>query len=129
MKKGLKKSLIITLSCLFLTVLLALCIIPFIQNGIDNLKASQTEPTYVENINNSVTTEFATEGLGSFRSTAYYSTYNEWKKQYNVVQLDNELAFQITQNTINSNPSITFLPQGGIDGDTAAVIEKNETLN
>ena len=120
-----KKGLIITLISLFSILVLCICIVPLIENHIENTRNSNSVITDVDDINSNYSGISELEGLGSFRKTAYYNTYNTWKQTYDVIDLNNPLTYKVDDTTKTLNPSITFDKDGA---DDIAKVNKNNSI-
>ena len=120
-----KKGLIITIISLFSIILLCLCVVPLVENHLENTRNSNSVITNVDDINSQYTGISELEGLGSFRKTAYYNTYNTWKQTYEVVDLSSPLVSSLDATTKINNPGITFQEEDSV---ITAKLNKNESL-
>lgn len=121
-----KKGLIITIIGLFSIILLCVCVFPLVENHLENTRNSNSVITDVDKINDQYIGISELEGLGSFRKTAYYNTYNTWKQSYKIVDLKEELSFQINEETKINNPLINFTVEDSI---SIAEINKDESIS
>ena len=120
-----KKGLIIAIIALFSIILLCICVFPLVENHLENTRNYNSIITDVDEINSNYTGIRELEGLGSFRKTAYYNTYNTWKTTYNVVSLENELSFPVDESTKLANPLLSFTT---LNDEIAAELKKEEEI-
>ncbi len=120
-----KKGLIIALISLFSIILICICVVPLVNNHIENTRNTNSVITNVDEINADYSNTIDKELSTTFRKNAYYNTYNTWIKSYEIIKLDNELEFLITSDTKSSNPTIEFTT----GEEMAAVLNKNQSID